>query len=167
MITLEEIVENMYNATTKKLKEQARDVVMPPLALIFKGDGFGMIPCQQLGFAGPAWTEILSEIIQGMHEQMPIDAYGVAQESYALIEPTIGDMKELMAGKPVSEMPNRQEVLVIQAGNNFQTIHRIWRIVRNPDTGMIVDFIVNEVPENMPIFGGFTDLLVEQPKLLN
>jgi hypothetical protein len=168
MITLEEIVEKMYAATTDKLKEQAKDAAMPPLALIFKGDNLGVIPCQQLAFAGPAWTAVLSEIIKSVHEQNNIDAYGVAQESFALIEPTIDDMKEIMAGKPVSQMSNREEVLVIQAGNTFQTIERLWNIIRDSDTGMIVDFNLKELPPGMPIFGGFNDLLlVERPERLN
>jgi hypothetical protein len=166
-IALETIVERMYTASTERLKEQPKDAAMPPLALIFKGDDLGIIPCQQLAFAGPAWRMILSAIIRNLYKLDNIDSYGVAQESFAITEPTLEIIKDVIAGKPISEMPEREEILVIQAGNNFQTIGRIWNLVRDPETGVIIDFVAKEIPFDMPIMGGFNDLLVEKPELLN
>lgn len=168
LISLNEIIDRVYSAMTERLLEQEKDDHCAPLALIFKGDQLGVVPVQQLAFAGPAWGQVLSSIIKQIHEQSPIDAYAVGQECPAIVEPTVSDMLQIMKGdKKVSEMDSAEELLVIQAGDTFQTIEKIWNVIRDAETGKIVDFTAREMPPNMPIVGGFYDLLVQRPERLN
>lgn len=168
---LQEITDRIFKNMSETMREKPKDSILPPIALIFKGDNMGMIPTTPLAPVGPAWRDVLSHIIKAIHEHERIDAYCIGVETYGMVNPSAELLERAQRGdlKTLADIPRseRDELLILTAGDNFQTITRIWRMQRDPETGLYNQFDEEDVPRDCSFGTTFCDLLIERPKHLN
>lgn len=164
---LQEITTKFFNSMADAIKGRQSETVLAPAAAIFKDGQIAVIDTTPLAVTGPHWMEILSGIICAIHQKDHIDAYCVAMNTWGVFHPDQELIAKVDSGeiKSYQDLPNREEVLIITAGDAERTLVRIWKVKKAP-SGIDI-FNEEDIPSDADFTGSFYDLIVERPRYLN
>lgn len=169
---LSEITDNVFKNMSEALREMPKDASIPPVALIFKDDHMGLIQTDMLCRTGPAWRHILAQVIKGIHQHQDIEAFCIGMQTWGVLHPGQELIAKFDAGdlRGPGDVPDKDYLLLIIAGNSFQTVLRLWKVSKDAESGQFVDF--EEQGDLSPqgaveLIGPFYDILVERPKHMN